>query len=274
MSTLKILYELKNLPIFQNRVFETQEEAKIITRGDVCLVENLNTGLIYNQAFRSELVVYDELYDNEQATSSVFQKHLNEVLSIIERTIGKKNIVEVGCGKGYFLEMMQEEGFDVQGYDPTYQGSNPRVIKEYFAPHFGFKGDCLVLRHVLEHIQDPVDFLKQLADANGNVGKIYIEVPCLDWICENNSWFDIFYEHVNYFRLSDFHKIFSKVYESGRIFGSQYLYVVADLSEIKIPKYDAGNSIDFSLKFPGNANFPDNNLIIWGGGQRGVIYHF
>lgn len=272
MSTVKILYEVKDLPIFQNRVFDTQEEAKNIARGDMCLVEDLNTGLIYNQAFRSELVVYDELYDNEQSTSSMFQKHLNDVLSIIERIMGKKNIVEVGCGKGYFLEMMQKEGFDVQGYDPTYQGSNPRVIKEYFAPHLGIKGDGLVVRHVLEHVQDPVDFLKQLGDANGNVGKIYIEVPCLDWLCENNAWFDVFYEHVNYFRLSDFHKIFGKVYESGRLFGGQYLYVLADLSDIKVPEYDAANAIDFALNFPDKINFLENNLIIWGGGSKGVIF--
>lgn len=33
--------------------------------------------------------------------------------------------------------------------------------------------------HLLEHIQNPVDFLKQLGDANGKVVKIYIKVPCL-----------------------------------------------------------------------------------------------
>lgn len=271
MNHVRILYEVKGLPVFQNMVFETKEEAKNITRGDVCLVEDLTTGLVYNQTFREDLVVYDEHYDNEQATSFIFQKHLNDVLGIIERLMGKKAIVEVGCGKGYFLEMMEAKGFEVQGYDPTYQGSNPKVVKEYFTPDLGIRGDGLVLRHVLEHIQDPVIFLTRLSEANGNAGKIYIEVPCLDWIIKNNAWFDVFYEHVNYFRLSDFDKIFGKVYESGRIFGGQYLYVIADLSDIRIPTYDAANTIRFSLKFPEENNF-GNKIVIWGGGSKGVVF--
>lgn len=92
------------------------------------------------------------------------------------------------------------------------------------------------------------------------------------WICKNNAWFDFFCEHVNSFRLSDFYKIFGKVYESGRIFDSQYLCVIADLSDIKVPEYDAANAIDFALNFPDNTNFLENNLIIWGGGSKGVIF--
>jgi len=273
MNSTRILYEIDNLPAFQNKVFDKVEDANNTPCGDVRLVEDLNTGLIYNQAFRPELMVYDKNYDNEQATSSIFQKHLDQVLQIIERIIGKSDIVEVGCGKGIFLEMMQDNGFEVQGYDPTYEGSNPKVIKQYFTPDLGITGKGLILRHVLEHIQDPVSFLKQLSEANGGSGKIYIEVPCFDWICENRVWFDIFYEHVNYFRLSDFHKIFGTVYESGRLFGGQYLYVIADLSDIRFPKYDPENSVNFPDNFlPSPEHKNGGSVIIWGGGSKGVIF--
>jgi hypothetical protein len=94
--------------------------------------------------------------------------------------------------------MLVATGFDnVVGCDPTYEGTNPRVIKRNFAAELGIRADAIVLRHVLEHIQDPVDFLRQLKDANGGQGRIYIEVPCFDWICRHRAWFDIFYEHVN-----------------------------------------------------------------------------
>lgn len=94
---------------------------------------------------------------------------------------------------------------DITGFDPTYEGHNDRIRKEYFSPGIIDRADGLVLRHVLEHVQQPVQFLKQIAEANGHAGRIYIEVPCFDWIREHNAWFDIFYEHVNYFRLDDFH---------------------------------------------------------------------
>jgi uncharacterized UPF0146 family protein len=273
MNSTRILYEIDNLPAFQNKVFDNVEDANNTPCGDVRLVEDLNTGLIYNEALRPELMIYDKNYDNEQASSSIFQKHLDQVLQIIERIIGKSKIVEVGCGKGVFLEMMQDNGFEVQGYDPTYEGSNPKVIKQYFTPDLGITGKGLILRHVLEHIQDPVSFLKQLSEANGGSGKIYIEVPCFDWICENRVWFDIFYEHVNYFRLSDFHKIFGTVYESGRLFGDQYLYVIADLSDIRFSKYDPEHSVNFPDNFlPSPEHKNGESVIIWGGGSKGVIF--
>src|SRR3546814_9608010 len=62
--------------------------------------------------------------------------------------------------------------------------------------------------------------------------QIYIEVPCFDWIVEHSAWFDVFYEHVNYFRLADLRAMFGTVHEAGHLFGGQYLYIVADLSTL------------------------------------------
>ena len=118
----------------------------------------------------------------------------------MRRHFAGKSLLEVGCGKGLFLERLLAAGFDVTGLDPTYEGSNPRVIREFFTPEVGIRAEGIVLRHVLEHVQDPVAFLAGLREANGGRGTIYIEVPCLDWIASHHAWFDIFYEHVNYFR--------------------------------------------------------------------------
>lgn len=91
-------------------------------------------------------------------------------------------------------------GIDVTGFDSTYDGVNPRVVKKYFEPCIiATPAKELILRHVLEHIQNPYDFLCQLRDVNAGGGLIYIEVPCFDWILQKYAWFDIFYEHVNNF---------------------------------------------------------------------------
>ena len=58
-------------------------------------------------------------------------------------------------------------GLGVFLFDPTYEGNNPRVMKHYFEPGVGITASGLVLRHVLEHIQDPFSFLLQLKEANG-----------------------------------------------------------------------------------------------------------
>jgi SAM-dependent methyltransferase len=268
---IRLLYQQEQLPIFQNRMYDTEEEAKACPTGDMHLVEDQLTGLVYNAAFRPEVMAYDAHYQNEQALSPLFQEHLESVSCIIDRCMGRDSIVEVGCGKGFFLEMLLAKGFDVAGFDPTYEGNNPKVMKHYFEPEAGIKADGLMLRHVLEHIQDPFNFLLQLKKANGGSGKIYIEVPCFDWICEHRAWFDIFYEHVNYFRISDFYRMFGTIIESGRLFGGQYLFVVAELSTLRKPKIDFNDCVIFPKDFIHNLDEP-NRAAIWGGASKGVIF--
>jgi hypothetical protein len=100
-----------------------------------------------------------------------------------------------------------------------------------------YEGDHPAVQHrgvVLDHVQNPA-FLDRLRKANSG-GLIYIEVPCSDWMVPCSDWilraragFDIFYEHVNYFR---FFADVRPVAESGRLFGGQSLNVVADLTTL------------------------------------------
>lgn len=272
----KVLYQQEQLPIFQNRMYDTETEAKSCPKGDVRLVEDQQTGLVYNAAFHPEWMKYDANYQNEQALSRLFQEHLESVCHIIDSSLGRDGIVEVGCGKGFFLEMLLAKGFNVTGFDPTYEGNNPKVKNKFFEPGIGVRANGLVLRHVLEHIHDPYEFLLQLKITNGGSGKIYIEVPCFDWICRHRAWFDIFYEHVNYFRLSDFQRMFGTGIKSGRLFGEQYLYVVAELASLRKPEMDLNDRVVFPDDFARQLARPSrtglNHTAIWGGASRGVIF--
>lgn len=285
MSTFKEIYRAEQLPVFQNRMFHTAEEAQNCVKGDVVLVRDLETGLIFNQAFHPELLEYDNDYQNEQAVSPVFRAHLDEVTAIIAKYFGEQTLIEVGCGKGYFLEHLNALGFKITGLDPTYEGASSNIFKEYFTPKTGLSADGIILRHVLEHVQNPVQFLRNIADSNGGAGKVYIEVPCFDWICEHRAWFDVFYEHVNYFRLSDFSRIFGEVHEAGHIFGGQYLYVVADLASLRMPLLNESDEFEFPADFLDTVMLYAERIraqdtdymrkhpaIIWGGASKGVVF--
>lgn len=271
---IRHLYSAHDFPIFQNRMYDTEKEALSCPRGDIELVEDLDSGLVYNAAFDASLMDYDTAYQNEQGNSNAFRAHLEQVADLIQDEMGYESLIEVGCGKGGFLDLLANRGATVTGFDPTFEGADSRIRKEYFNPSIGMSADGLILRHVLEHIQDPVGFLMLLAEANGGRGKIYIEVPCLDWICENRAWFDIFYEHVNYFRLGDFEKIFGEPVAAGRCFGGQYLFVVGDLSRIQRPVYDARASVPFPSDFMASLDTsePTDRDVVWGGASKGVIY--
>ena len=278
---MRELFRGDDLPTLQNRVYPSAQEAIDCMRGDVRLVQDEQTGLVFNAAFDPSRLIYDSNYQNEQACSPAFRAHLEQVAQIIERYGQDKKLVEVGCGKGWFLEMLRQRGHDITGYDPAYEGDAPDIVKEVFSPALNMHGDVLILRHVLEHIPDPVAFLKDIAHSNGGHGLIYLEVPCFDWIMQKRAWFDIFYEHVNYFRLADFSRIFGNVVEGGRIFGGQYLYVVADLATLQNPRIPASELIHFPPDFlrsvdkcaalcqsTGAGQAP----VVWGAASKGVIF--
>ncbi len=262
-------------------MFATADEGRHCTKGDVVLVQDRTTGLVSNQAFDPSLVEYDANYQNEQAVSGVFQRHLASVVDVISKHFRNHSLIEVGCGKGHFLEQLQRAGFNVTGFDPTYEGANPSVIKKYFTRDVDLRGDGLVLRHVLEHVKDPLSFLASICDANGDGrGTIYIEVPCFEWICDHRAWFDIFYEHVNYFRLRDLQRMFGTVYEAGHTFSGQYLYVVADLSTLRRPTFDAADTVVFppdllqsvdhyALRLQGRGA---TRVAVWGAASKGVVF--
>jgi hypothetical protein len=277
--TERVLYEQRDFPIFQNRMYDSASEARACPRGDIRLVQDPASGLVHNAAFQPDLMQYDRHYQNEQAVSGVFQRHLEQVTGIVERYLGRQGIIEVGCGKGYFLEQLLSAGIDVRGFDPAYEGDNPRIDRRPFDPAVGLTGQGLVLRHVLEHLQSPFDFLAQLRTANGGSGLIYIEVPCLDWILDHRAWFDIFYEHVNYFRLVDFERLFADVRAKGHLFGGQYLYVVAELASLRQPLANDDDQLRFPADFLSTligsrqqAAGSRQQVAVWGGASKGVIF--
>jgi SAM-dependent methyltransferase len=276
--TERELFRAEGLPVLQNRVFATAAEALASRTGDVVLVQSADTGLIFNSAFDPDRLEYDRNYQNEQACSGVFKSHLDAVTAIIHRHFHGRPMIEVGCGKGYFLDHLQARGYDVTGIDPAYEGNNPRVVKARFERGLGLSADAVILRHVLEHMPDPLAFLASIAQANGGKGAIYIEVPCFDWICSRRAWFDIFYEHVNYFRMTDLQRMFGTVLESGHAFGGQYLYLVADLSSLRRPRFAPNDALDFPADFlqgiqrsASIARERERNAV-WGAASKGVVF--
>jgi hypothetical protein len=276
---MRELFRAERLPVLQNRTYETAAAAHASPTGDVVLVQDSQTGLVFNAAFDQSKLSYDADYQNEQACSGVFRQHLDSVAAIVDRHLAGRTLIEVGCGKGTFLELLRERGYAITGIDPAYEGENPDVIKAPFEAGLGLSAEGVVMRHVLEHMQDPLSFLSAIAAANGGRGIAYIEVPCLDWICAHRAWFDIFYEHVNYFRLVDFDRMFGRVIDRGHVFGGQYLYAMVDMATLRAPRASAQDLIDLPGDFMAGveragalAGGAARRNAIWGAASKGVIF--
>jgi hypothetical protein len=274
-----LIVEQKQVPVFQNKVYPSLSEALKAETGKVQLVQSNQSGFIFNRLFNPDIMNYDENYQNEQGNSSVFKEHLSHVLGILKSfSIADKKIVEVGCGKGVFFEMMLKEGFDCTGFDPTYEGNNPRIRKDYFNEKYNdVNADVIIMRHTLEHIPNPFSFIHSIAKANNYKGYLFVEVPTFDWISEKKSFWDVFYEHCNYFT----EKTLSIMFEhatTGNFFGGQYIYLWADLSGLrnKIPQQEITKP-DFSEVQKNVDEFiaflkANKSIAIWGAGAKGSTY--
>jgi hypothetical protein len=194
----------------------------------------------------------------------------------INDTIGGK-VVEIGCGKGYFMNLLLEKNVDIAGFDPTYEGESPKVIKDFFSEKYSdIAADFIILRHTLEHIPKPFDFIKKIAAVNNYKGKIYIEVPTFDWIVKHNATEDIFYEHCNYFTLDTLRMFFEKSV-GNHFFNGQYIYVIAELKDVK-------KIIEQKTINPYQVRFKEKileykkmvrglkNVAVWGAGAKGSTF--
>ena len=278
-NNCSLIVEQKQVPVFQNKVFPTRPEALQADKGKVELVQSDQSGFIFNRLFNPAIMNYDENYQNEQGNSAVFRDHLNHVLDLLKSLgVANKKIVEIGSGKGAFFEMMLREGFDCTGYDPTYEGNNPRIIKDYFSSKYtGVNADVIIMRHTLEHIPQPFSFIHTIAQANDYQGFLFVEVPTFDWIAEKKSFWDVFYEHCNYFTENTLALMFGDA-TTGSLFGGQYIYLWADLSLLrptilpqKVQRPDFSGmqrNIDQSIEFI--KSHP--SIAVWGAGGKGSTY--
>jgi hypothetical protein len=276
-STLRSLIRFEAYPALQNKMFDTRHAALNSLTGDIHLVECQQTGLVYNAAFDPDRVVYDQDYENDQGFSPRFEAHLNDVADLILKEMRGPAYVEIGCGMGRFLDVLRARGERVRGYDPAYIGDDRDIVSALYTGQEPLAGSHIVLRHVLEHVQNPVGFLQAIAAKADPGTLIYIEVPCFDWICEARAWFDIFYEHVNYFRMHDFHNMFGRVLYSDRGFDGQYLRVICDLSTLRNPTCQPDTAVRFPEDFMHGVQQEVRTTkgaqrVIWGGASKGVIY--
>ncbi len=120
-------------------------------------------------------------------------------------------VLEIGCAEGYFLDRLRQRvpGIEVRGIEPSarYAESARRrmphaAIQERIldaaAPADLGTHDLVVVRHVLEHLPQPVADLKLIRRLLSQAGVIYIEVPDVANI-PPAIYYYFHHEHLTYF---------------------------------------------------------------------------
>ena len=100
------------------------------------------------------------------------------------------NILEIGPGKGFFAENYLNHNkshnyFVIESDQTCYDsllniGTSILNIESYINSNIVF--DVVIISHVLEHVSDPIEFLKLMTLKLREGGVLYIDVPCLDYL--------------------------------------------------------------------------------------------
>ena len=289
-----------HVPVLCNQLWPDKATAKDAPRGQIDLVACSDCGLLFNRAFDDSKMGYAPGYENSLHFSSVFRRFARDLaLDLIERhALSGKCVVEIGCGDGYFLDLVTQNGvaFAV-GYDPSAEplkSDKTEIVAENFVPErIDEDVAAIVCRHVLEHLPDPLGLLLSLRQAIGsNPCTLYFEVPNAEWMMNAGSVWDVIYEHVTYwtrpaietlFRVAGFEPI---AVRTG--FGNQFLMIdavpaksskaldhlstKAETTIAMVETFGASARAEISQWRNQLAKSESQDTVIWGAGSKGIMF--
>ena len=147
-------------------------------------------------------------------------------VELIEELISGKecSIVDIGAGYGFFVSSLAEAGYsDVLGIEISRErrelGQKHTIVRmiDYDVLYPREKigtFDCIVLFHVLEHMADPVGFLKAVRHLMRERAVLICEVPNADeLLLETCPAYNDFYwirSHLNYFTRKSLQRCFQQ----------------------------------------------------------------
>lgn len=153
-------------------------------------------------------------------------------------------ILEIGCGTGYLLYLLKNLGAEVTGIEPGPHGQDGShkydvpIVHDFF-PSSKIRGqyDLVILYGVVEHIENPLSFIREVASLLVSDGKIALAVPdCSPYIISGDVSL-LFHEHWNYYtqdtlKISILKAFGGDVYISPSGYGG-LLYAIATTGQAK-----------------------------------------
>jgi 2-polyprenyl-3-methyl-5-hydroxy-6-metoxy-1,4-benzoquinol methylase len=145
--------------------------------------------------------------------------------------LAAENILEIGSGYGFFLEAAlklngKKKNFNIEGLEISDERRDHcagicncivhsiNLLADEVPENLREKYDLILGMHVLEHISNPLEFLKKTRQMIKLNGKILFEVPNSDElfidICPAYSEFEYLRAHLSYFNAETLKLVFEK----------------------------------------------------------------
>jgi len=130
----------------------------------------------------------------------VLRDHVNFVMRAVQDSGEKGLLVDVGCGGGLLLRMLRERGLPVLGLETSIPAATSAWKRNGVAVVCGDlskspieRGTCaaVTMFHVLEHLHDPVSYLRSARDLLVPGGRLVVQVPnasCWQFLMFGDHW--------------------------------------------------------------------------------------
>jgi hypothetical protein len=157
----------------------------------------------------------------------------NKILyHVLNKHYSQKTILEVGCGKGIVVNYLFNKGLNISGVELAeipIEEKLQSIVKSGInvfdlSPSECEKIDVIMLLDVIEHIEFPNDFLKQLKNKFPNLKSFIVSVPACNELFSN---YDVFNGHFRRYDQNmlknEFEGIRNKTIDMSYFFHALYL---------------------------------------------------
>jgi len=153
-----------------------------------------------------------DVYDSETVQR---KRTAAQYFEIVKRRTARKtvSILDVGCGSGLFLELAARNGWFVAGIEPSirfFRAAQERLgaqaqlanvtLQDADLPAESF--DVVTAWDVIEHVEDPVDFVMRCARLLRPGGLLFVKAPDIESLAARlmgSHWPVLLPEHLHYF---------------------------------------------------------------------------
>lgn len=123
-----------------------------------------------------------DMFDLKSVDRSGAYHQLTSFDFIMNSGVHIDSVAELGAGGGWNLVPFIDKGIDCRGYDFSPQLVNAGRLQgvdmiDLSETTLSGQYDLIMLKHVLEHVDDPIRQLQQLAPNLTNNGHLFVEVP-------------------------------------------------------------------------------------------------
>jgi hypothetical protein len=198
-------------PLARYGLCQTEWEALNASTFSLQIVQCASCGVLFNQDFDFSKIDYgSEGVQESRVFSPRIRAHMVESAKRLGALLNLKGdvVLEIGCGEGFFLDQLST-GNECIAYEPSPEGLEAerrgiQVRHEYFDPakEHDFSPKLAIMRQVLEHLENPQDYLhslRALLTRGSQAGYLYIEVPNSNKTIDESRFHDFYYEHFSYY---------------------------------------------------------------------------